>query len=127
MVDGPAPMVPIRVIVDTNGLMAPFQLRFNLDEALRDALGRYELIVPRRVLLELRSLARTDVAAKGALALAQRYRVIEVDAKGDDALVQAAQLERAIVLTNDRLLRSVLRRAGVGVITLRKGHILVRE
>jgi len=115
------------VIADTNGLMAPFQFHFNLDDELGRLLGSYRLIVPRRVLWELAALAKSTPAALSALRLAQRYEVVEVTDKGDGALVKAAMLQKAAVLTNDKELRRACFAVGIPTITLRKRRHLVLE
>lgn len=125
----PEPAVPLSVVLDTNAAMMPFQFRLNLDEELGRLLGAYRIIVPSRVLHELKALARTKPKARAALALVRRrgYRVVPVEGKGDDAVVQLAVQERAVVLTNDGALRRALREAHVPTIYLRSRRHLVLE
>ncbi len=71
------------------------------------------------MLLELKSLARRDAKARAALELATRYRVVEVDGRGDVAILGAASERHAVVVTNDRGLRRQLRKTGLPVIYMR--------
>ncbi|RLF65227.1 MAG: twitching motility protein PilT, partial [Thermoplasmata archaeon] len=42
------------VVADTNFLLAPFQFRFNLEYELERVLGGYKIVIPKRVLNELK-------------------------------------------------------------------------
>ncbi len=107
------------VLLDANALMMPFQFSIDLEGELTRLLGVYDLVIPSSVLNEIKGLAQTDRRAKAALDLASRYPVLEVEGRGDDAIVAAAQTREAVVVTNDRGLRRRLRKAGVPVVYMR--------
>ncbi|MFQ5837499.1 MAG: PIN domain-containing protein [Thermoplasmata archaeon] len=120
-------MNKVLVFLDTNALMMPFQFSIDLEGELTRLLGEYEVVIPSSALKELARLSRSDRKAKAALKLAARYRTMEVEGTGDDAILTAALEEEAVVLTNDRRLRRRLREAGRPVIFLREKRRLEAE
>ena len=115
------------VILDANALLLPFQFRVNLEAELRRLLGDHEILVPSPVLDELKGLSRSVREAKGALKLADRFRVFDVEGSADDAILDAAEQLKAVVVTNDAALLRRLRAARVPRIFLRSRTHLVAE
>jgi rRNA-processing protein FCF1 len=128
---------PVEVAVDANFLMLPMVKRINLVSELDRLLTvRYRLVVPRCVVEELERLE-----AQGRLLERRRARFALSFIKGlgmevvdsppsrgvDEALAQGALSHRWVVATNDRGLKSKLRRLGVPVICLRGGKKLALE
>ncbi len=111
-----------KVILDTNALLMPFQFKVDIEKELDRILGTYELLVPSSVIHELELLK--DKHAKPALKLARRFRTIEVDEKGDKAIIKLAEELNAMVVTNDKNLRNDLEEVGVKVIFLRQKSYL---
>ncbi|MDR3282530.1 MAG: twitching motility protein PilT [Candidatus Methanoplasma sp.] len=111
------------VVLDTNALLMPFEIRINLDVALRDLLGEVRCVVPGPLIGELKRLDHKY--AKAALELARRYEIIQTENDGDKAVMEVAIATDGYVLTNDKDLRSSLRKIGVPVIYLRSGTHLV--
>lgn len=112
-----------KVILDTNSLLLPFQKNVNIEAELFEILGNYEIIVLSSVIDELKNLAKGNWHAKTALELAKRYKILDVEEKGDFAIIFAAKNINAVVVTNDKKLRRELRKNGICVITSR-GHRL---
>ncbi len=114
------------VVLDTNALLMPFEIRINLDLALRDLLGEARILVPGPLIGELKHLDHKSAGA--ALALARKYEIIPTEASGDDSVIELAVRENAYALTNDKELRRRLRKASVPVILLRSGtHLVIEE
>lgn len=113
------------VILDTNALLMPFEVRLNLDLAVREVVGDVHFIVPGPIIGELKHLDHKFSSA--ALDLARRYEIIQTESSGDAAVLELAQRMGAYVLTNDKDLRRKLRNAGVPVIYLRSGTHLVAD
>ncbi|MDR0523342.1 MAG: twitching motility protein PilT [Candidatus Methanoplasma sp.] len=111
------------VVLDANALLMPFEVRINLDLAISGLLGDARCVVPGPILGELKRLDHRF--AKAALELARRYEVIQTENTGDKAVLEAALRTDGCVLTNDRELRSSLRKLGIRVIHLRSGTHLV--
>jgi len=114
------------VILDTNALLMPFELNLNLDILVNDVLGDSHMVVPEPLLGEL---ARSkNKYAKVASMLARKYEIVPAVAKGDDSVIEVALRIGGIVLTNDRDLRSRLRKLGVPLLYLRSGtHLILEE
>ena len=113
------------VVLDTNALLMPFEIRINLDLALRDLLGEARILVPGPLIGELKHLDHRF--AKAALTLARRYEIVHTAASGDDAVIELALKEGAYVLTNDKELRRRLRKESIPLIYLRSGTHLVLD
>ena len=113
------------VILDTNALLMPFEIRINLDLAVSSLLGDVRMVVPGPMIGELKNLDNKH--AKAALALARKYEIFRTGAKGDDAVVEAAVTLDAYVLTNDKELRKRLRSLRIPIIYLRSHTHLVLE
>lgn len=113
------------VVLDTNALLMPFEIRINLDLALQELLGEARIVVPGPLVGELKHLDHRS--AKAALALARKYEIIPTEQTGDNAVVELAKKENAYVLTNDKELRRRLRKERIPLIYLRSGTHLALE
>ena len=121
--------MPVKVILDSNFLMIPFQFHIDIFQEMEYLLQKkVDFIVPSSVKLEL-----TGISSRGgegapeaslALQLASRCRVVEVSLQPsetvDDAIVKAAQKLGAVVATNDIELKKRLRDINVPVVYLRE-------
>jgi rRNA-processing protein FCF1 len=120
----------VKAIIDTNALMVAEQFKVDIfSELLR--LGYVDCIVPAQVIGELRSLAeradkgRDKTAARVALGLAERCRIVGIDnCPADQAIEDLASREGAAVFTNDKALKKRLFSKGITVIYLRQGRYL---
>jgi len=120
--------LPVKVILDSNFLMIPFQFHIDIFQEIEYLLQKkVDFIVPSAVKQEL-----TSISARGgegsseaslALQLASRCRVVEVSLQPeetvDDAIVKAAQKLSAVVATNDIELKKKLRGMLVPVVIMR--------
>jgi len=113
------------VILDTNGLMMPFQFKVNIDLDLDRLLGFWYGIVPSCVIDELSGLSKSDPHARAALKLAEKYEIIKTNAAGDDGVLEAVEKTGGILLTNDKELKKRAIARGSKVIYLRKRKYLV--
>lgn len=105
----------------------PFQFQVHLDAELRRVVGDVEIAVPTPVLVELDLLADHDRNARAAQRLAKNYRIIEGHGAADDALLDLATEQRAVVVTNDQPLLDRLKAAGIPRVFLRSRNHLVAE
>jgi rRNA-processing protein FCF1 len=121
--------LPLKVILDSNFLMIPFQFNLDIFQEIEFLLQKkVDFVVPSAVKAEL-----TDISTRGgegaseaslALQLASRCRVVEValESNGtvDDAIFKAAQKLGAVVATTDIVLKKRLRDINVPVVYLRE-------
>ncbi|MCL1811798.1 MAG: hypothetical protein FWG41_06275, partial [Methanomassiliicoccaceae archaeon] len=76
------------VVLDTNALLMPFEIRLNLDLALADLLGEVRCVVPGPLIGELKHLDHKF--SKAALELARKYEIVQTTLSGDGAVIEAA-------------------------------------
>lgn len=113
------------VVLDTNALLMPFELKMNLDVAVLNLMGDARMVVPGPLIGELKHL--DNKYAKVALELARKYEIIQSDKGGDDAVLDVALRTNGFVLTNDKELRRRARKLQIPVIYLRSGTHLVMD
>jgi uncharacterized protein len=123
----------VKVILDTNGLMAQMQFGLDIFEEL-SALGYDERIVPSVVKEELATLRKKvkgedKIALAIAENLAEKCEVVDTPRKGtvDDVVLETAQKLQVPVFTNDAALRARLKKAGIRTIFLRSKQKLAIE
>lgn len=121
--------MPVKIILDSNFLMIPFQFHIDIFQELEYLLQKkVDFVVPSSVKQEL-----TEISSRGgegapeaslALQLASRCRAVEVVlAPGesvDDAIVKASQKLGALVATTDIALKKRLRDINIPVVYLRE-------
>jgi hypothetical protein len=121
--------LPVKVILDSNFLMIPFQFNLDIFQEIEFLLQKkVDFVVPSAVKTEL-----TSISARGgegapeaslALQLASRCRVVEVALQPnetvDDAIFKAAEKLGALVATTDIELKQRLRSINVPVVYLRE-------
>jgi hypothetical protein len=117
----------VKVLLDTNALLAVFQFKLNLEKELERLLGKYEILVPIPVLQELKNIKTRY--AKLALRFASRYKKINSIYRVDKALLELAKQKRKtiVVLTNDKALRQKLRANKIPIIFLKARKYLELE
>lgn len=133
------------IILDTNALIVPVQSGVDIfSELISMDFG--ECIVPSGVVRELELIAgggrrgrgRGDAgtnahtrsgadrnAARVALSLLTRCRIVDTEGNVDDAIIELAIESGCAVLTNDSELKKRLRDRGVAVVYLRQRKYLV--
>ncbi len=104
------------VVLDTNGLLMPFQFDLNLDKELDRLVGERNVYVPSSVRDELEGLDE-----KAALQLSKKYSQLEVEQSGDDGVLEAAEELDALILTNDKGLKERSLSRKIPVAYLRSG------
>jgi rRNA-processing protein FCF1 len=121
--------MPIKVILDSNFLMIPFQFKIDIFQEIEYLLQKkVDFVVPSAVKSEL-----TGISSRGgegapeaslALQLASRCRVVDVTLEPqetvDDAILKASQKLGAVVATTDIDLKKRLRAINVPVVYLRE-------
>ncbi len=108
-----------KVILDTNSLLMPFQFSLNLDYEIRRLIGNAQIYVPSSVIDELMALDK-----KAPLELSKKYCKVEVEKKGDDGVLEAAEKLDGVVVTNDKELKKRALEQKNAVAFLRSGSHL---
>ena len=123
-----------KVLLDTNFIMIPAQFKVDIyAEIKRICPFKYELYVLDKTYLELESIIETQrgknkAAAKLAKAIleAQKPKTLKTTSKDYvDKIILG--LDGYIVATQDKLLRSELKKQGVKTIVLRQKKYLILE
>ncbi len=115
----------MKVVLDTNALMAPFEYRINIDMEIQRNLGHPDIYVPSCVLGELRKLSSRRWEARAALQLAQKYREVDVQSPGDSGVIEAAKKLNAHVITNDQELIKKLKKEKIPVLYVSQNHLVM--
>ena len=119
----------IRIVLDSNALFVPIQLKIDIFQELKTLLNRnFELILLKPIQRELERLAREgspqmQKKASYALKHAEKCKIVSVKedaASPDDIILQTAIKWNCPVFTNDRDLRKKLRNINVPVIYVRQ-------
>ncbi len=114
------------VVLDTNALLMPFEVKLNLDLELRRLLGDTRVVVPGPMVGELKRCGAKH--SRAAIALARKYEIIHTESSGDEAIIELATKLGAFVVTNDKELRARLRLLKIPLIYLRSGtHAVLEE
>jgi len=124
------PVEPLKVILDSNALFVPLELKIDIFEELRRLLNRnvdFILLSPVKAELELlasKESPKTRRQASFALKLAEKCKYVPVEVSGklttDDVIVKVAKDWNSPVFTNDRQLKVRLRDISVPVIYVRQ-------
>jgi len=120
----------MKIVLDTNALMAPVQLGVDIFSDLAK-LNFYEFIVPSGVVRELELIESSgrgadQNAARVAVSLIDRCKIIETTGNVDNAILTLAARMGAAVLTNDAELKARLLDTGVSVVYVRQRSYLVK-
>ncbi|AIZ57000.1 ribonuclease VapC9 [Candidatus Methanoplasma termitum] len=113
------------VVLDTNALLMPFEIKMNLDLELKGLLGDFRCVVPGPLIGELKHLDHKY--AKAALQLARKYDIVQTTRSGDDAVIDVAIATNGYILTNDKKLRVAARKQQIPLIFLRSSTHLILE
>lgn len=121
---------PLKIILDSNALFIPSQLRIDIFAETERLLNRnIELILISPVKRELETLEKKSSPqirknAAFALKLAQKCTYIKVrtkpDEPTDEAILRVAQSWKVPVFTNDKLLKQKLRDISIPTIYVRE-------
>ena len=121
---------PLKVILDSNALFTPLEVKMDIFEELRRLLNRnIDCVLLSPVKAELELLANKESPkirrqANFALRLAEKCKFVPVDVSDkyttDDAIVKVAKDWNSPVFTNDRQLKKRLRDISVPVIYVRQ-------
>jgi len=119
----------VKIILDSNFLLVPFQFGVDIFEELNVLLGKAEPIVLSTTIEELQRLiekssVKERMLFSAALKLAERCEILKVERNPsenyDDVIFRVAKELKIPVATNDSELRKRLRGAGISTVYLRQ-------
>jgi rRNA-processing protein FCF1 len=118
----------VKVLLDANALMMPAQFSIDLFDELHQLVGAFEPLVLDGIMRELAGISsgrgRAAAAARYGMGIAQQC--ITIHSKDlspdtvDEQVIDYAQKNGCVVVTNDRRLREMLLSRNIGVISMRK-------
>ncbi len=122
---------PVKIILDSNAFFVPIYFKIDIFREIKQLLNRnIELILisPIKQELELLVEKKKNKKAIFALQLALKCKYIELDVTKDsltdDIIVEKANEWKAVVFTNDRMLKKRLRNISVPVVYVRQKSFL---
>ncbi|MFX1297757.1 MAG: PIN domain-containing protein, partial [Promethearchaeota archaeon] len=120
------------VVLDSSAIMMLFEFNIDLEDELTRLLGKFQVIVPSPIFIELKYLSeqgkgKKRLIAKPSLKLIEKYEIIKTEETGDDSVLLLAKELNGIVITNDRNLRNRVKKIGLHTIYLRGKNRLVLE
>jgi len=122
---------PVKIILDSNAFFVPIYFKIDIFREIKQLLNRnIELILisPIKQELELLIEKKKNKKAIFALQLALKCKYIELDVAKDslidDIIVEKANEWKAVVFTNDRMLKKRLRNISVPVVYVRQKSFL---
>ncbi len=105
------------ILLDTNFVMVPAQLKIDVFEELRKTFPNKELATIRPVVNELKKIPNGRIGL--ALIKAQGIRIIEATGYADNALLKKAEELHGIVATNDTKLKIECLKKNIPVIIIK--------
>lgn len=96
------------IVLDTNTLIYEVQNKKKVEDFIDEVIA-----VPSSVIKELKGLSGKNQDAKLALEIAFRYKIIEVNSRGDKGVEEAALKTNSKVVTSDSGLRKRLSEKGI--------------
>ena len=122
---------PVKIILDSNAFFVPIYFKIDIFRGIEQLLNRnIELILisPIKQELELLVEKKKNKKAIFALQLALKCKYIKLDVTKDsltdDIIVEKANEWKAVVFTNDRMLKKRLRNISVPVVYVRQKSFL---
>lgn len=116
-----------KVIFDTNFLLAPYKYRINIFLEVKYIVPGVQFIISKGIVNELKSLSerkgRTSLEAKFALKILERHKeeidIISSTESVDKWILNYAKKYRAIVCTDDIMLKNLLKKEKLRVIMVK--------
>jgi hypothetical protein len=122
------------VVVDSNALLMLFEYSINYKQELVRLLGSYQLVVPSKIVEELKLLSEKGKGkkkqyAKPAIKLVEKYKIIiDKSEKADDAVLNIAKKLNGVVFSNDKELKKRAKKEKIKTIFIRnKKYLMISE
>jgi len=119
------------VVLDSSAVLMLFEFSIDLEEELTRLLGRYQIVVPSKIVDELKLLSekgkgKKKQLAKPALKLVENYEIVQDSSRfADDAVLNTAKKHNGIIFSNDKELKRRAKKEKIKTIFLRNKNYLV--
>jgi rRNA-processing protein FCF1 len=115
------------VVLDTNAIFMLFEFSIDLEDEIINLIGKSSIIVPKPIFDEIKLIINKGKYNKKKIAkislkiIEEKFKIVDlnINKKGDDALIDYAKKLSGIVVTNDKELKKRLRNEKISVIFLR--------
>lgn len=115
------------VLLDTNAIFMLFEFSINLEDEIINLIGKSSIIVPKPIFDEIKLIVnkgkynKKKIAKNSLKIIEEKFKIVDlnINKKGDDALIDYAKKLSGIVVTNDKDLKKRLRNEKISVIFLR--------
>jgi len=122
----------MEIVLDTNAMIYAAKYKIDLIKAIREKFGLIGVYVPNLVMNELKQMSKSAEKATDrdaawlAYQIAKKQMITEIRLSGvtDEAIEAYALGHKAIVLTNDAILRFKLKQAGIKVYSIRQKKLV---
>jgi rRNA-processing protein FCF1 len=122
------------VVFDSSAILMLFEYSINLNQELIRLLGSYEIVVPSKIVEELKVLSekgkgKKKQLAKPALKLIENYKIVfDKSEKADDAVLNIAKKLNGVVFSNDKELKDRAKKEKIKTIFMRnKKYLMISE
>jgi hypothetical protein len=122
------------VVFDSSAILILFEYSIKLEQELVRLLGNYEIVVPSKIVEELKILnekgkGKKKQFAKPALKLVKNYKiVIDTSKNADDAVLNIAKKLNGVVFSNDKELKKRAKKEKIKTIFMRnKKYLMISE
>ncbi len=123
-----------RIVLDSSAVLMLFEQSINLDNELKRLVVKYQIIVPKQVVDELKILSENSrgkkkINAKTALKLIKEFNILyEEYEDADNAVIITAKKYNGIILSNDKEIRKKAKKEKINTIYLKgKNHLIIEK
>lgn len=115
------------VLLDTNAVFMLFEFSIDLEDEIINLIGKSSIVVPKPIFDEIKLIInkgkynKKKIAKNSLKIIEEKFKIVDlnINSRGDDALIDYAKKLSGIVLTNDKDLKKRLRNEKISVIFLR--------
>ncbi len=122
------------VVFDSSAILMLFEYSINLNQELIRLLGSYEIVIPSKIIEELKVLCQKGKGkkkqlAKPALKLVENYKIVkDASETADDAVLNIAKKLNGVVFSNDKELKGRAKKEKIKTIFMRnKKYLMISE
>ena len=122
------------VVFDSSAILMLFEYSIKLEQELVRLLGSYEIVIPSKIVEELKFLSEKGKGkkkqyAKPALKLVEKFKIVaDKSENADNAVLNIAKKLNGIVFSNDKELKKRAKKEKIKTIFMRnKKYLMISE